>query len=817
MEIGHRKLRKAATQMGENILRHEENATGDDETTQGTTQETTREILRIPDGEKASRTAALMMIWAAAQTHGAHAPSAAATLQHWEEIVTPGSPRRFLPIIPVALRIARSMPEKLLERVLKTAREAIPHADARNIGREIQELAPKRRQLAVYHTTPESAAMMAHLAIPPDQDWGDPGAAAQYRVADYACGTGELLTAAYRRVRELHQRAGGDPSAIHQSVMSGSMTGMDILPASACMTAANLDALEDSPREPGGATLVVPLGMREPGEPGRKRGRPGKSSISLGSLDLLDREAAGQKALSPIGRGAWAQNGIRMEHGSQDLVIMNPPFTRITSAEDLDLCLPGLGKRTRATEAELSLINGRLAELRRDTGGSNGNGLAFYFSHLADRMVKPGGTISMLLPASMLSAGGGNPAPSARRGEPQGWQVFRERIARNYRDVTVVGIAAYENQCSTFSDDTTIAEIMITARKLFPWETPVGEACFATLSRQPQDEREAVRMARAIRENELELRGTLDRENRLMVGQEDVGNAVTDRLLGGETWPMGRTIRPGIIRAAREMENGMIRLDLPAPPVWIPMATISDIAHIGISEFDIRSILEDTPPDQGDFRVLKNHNAAVHRALETNAEHEMSIRPGRAKAREKLEKSESWLHLNDNYRYNSQPTAACLTPEPTLGGRGWPNVRLENQQYEKALAIWMNSTPGLVSHWAKSNHTQNGLGFLSMTQMKKLRVLDVTRLTPGQVELMSQIFDENRDTPMLPANEAWHDPVRQELDRRLLRDVLGLPRQALRSIEELRNQWCMEPTVMGRKGATAHRQADMAELTAMTG
>ena len=52
---------------------------------------------------------------------------------------------------------------------------------------------------------------------------------------------------------------------------------------------------------------------------------------------------------------------------------------------------------------------------------------------------------------------------------------------------------------------------------------------------------------------------------------------------------------------------------------------------------------------------------------------------------------------------------------------------------------------------------------------------------------------------MLPANEAYRDPVRQELDRALLVDVLGLPDSILDSLDALRASWCAEPTVHGGK------------------
>ena len=53
---------------------------------------------------------------------------------------------------------------------------------------------------------------------------------------------------------------------------------------------------------------------------------------------------------------------------------------------------------------------------------------------------------------------------------------------------------------------------------------------------------------------------------------------------------------------------------------------------------------------------------------------------------------------------------------------------------------------------------------------------------------------------MLPANEAYRDKVRQELDRRLMTQVLELDGSAVEQLGILRRQWCREPTVVGTKG-----------------
>ncbi len=69
-----------------------------------------------------------------------------------------------------------------------------------------------------------------------------------------------------------------------------------------------------------------------------------------------------------------------------------------------------------------------------------------------------------------------------------------------------------------------------------------------------------------------------------------------------------------------------------------------------------------------------------------------------------------------------------------------------------------------------------------------------------------------KELPLLPANEAWRDRIRAEMDRRVLEGVLALDERATESVRSLCNHWCQEPTVQGRKGGVVKRQPDMIEL-----
>ena len=91
-------------------------------------------------------------------------------------------------------------------------------------GTVFQRLIADRQTLATYYTRPESTTLAAFLAVPEDLNWSDPETLKNYRIADYACGSGGLVLAAYRRARELHRNHGGDPDAVHAHMMENSLT-----------------------------------------------------------------------------------------------------------------------------------------------------------------------------------------------------------------------------------------------------------------------------------------------------------------------------------------------------------------------------------------------------------------------------------------------------------------------------------------------------------------------------------------------------------------------------------------------------------------
>ena len=193
-------------------------------------------------------------------------------------------------------------------------------------------------------------------------------------------------------------------------------------------------------------------------------------------------------------------------------------------------------------------------------------------------------------------------------------------------------------------------------------------------------------------------------------------------------------------------------------------------------------------------------DAGRERRLVVEPDSRGEVREGRTKKAESAWNTATRLHFNRDFRLNSQSLAACLTPEAAIGGTAWPNFRVEgDRRREEALALWANTTPGLISFWWVGTRQQQGRARLTISQLPALPALDVRTLDDGQLEQAERLFAEFAERDFLPANEAYRDQTRQALDRAVLCGLLGLPDSILQPLEALRLQWCEEPSVHGGK------------------
>ena len=326
---------------------------------------------------------------------------------------------------------------------------------------------------------------------------------------------------------------------------------------------------------------------------------------------------------------------------------------------------------------------------------------------------------------------------------------------------------------------------------------------WVNLSRRPAGIPEAVEIARAVEAID-EDRPT----GRLQIGDDTVGCFVR---AGIDDGGCAQVFETDVIEAALALARGQMRLagmaDIPLPVSGLGELGSAGPYHLDVRSggttargpFEIESLTEGTATS---YPVLWRHRAGRERRLVVAPDSQGRVVPGKRHKAIEIWETSTRLHLNSDFQLNSQSLGACLTPKPAIGGRAWPSFLLDDRSFERATALWCATTLGLIAHWWVGSRQQQGRSNLSVGRLVELPVLDCRALTSELLDALDAAFDRFASDDLLPANEAYRDPVRAELDEAVLCGALGLPEEILGSLSILREQWCSEPTVHGGK-ATA--------------
>lgn len=748
----------------------------------------------------------------------------------------------FWPIFHVAKELLMEIPapaaSPMLEAMAKTADgiiDAIRHNDI--AGTLFQKLIADRKTLKTYYTSPAATTLIAHLAIPDNLDWADPETLKSYTIADYACGSGGIMLAAYQRARELHRLHGGNPDSLHAHMMAESLTACDIMPAGVHLTASLLSSVAPTTPYIGTRCVLFPFGGQrktdkkgnllkdKDGNPIKETDGKGNPIVQVGSLKLLDlAQTRFQAVLPPDEQTALDAKGTRnnievdIAPLSQSLVAMNPPFTKPTkhaprNSDNIDPKNPAFAAFD-TTDAEQEAMKNLIDKLGKNTISDGNAGLGTHFTAIANNMVKSDGHIALILPTAAMLGGSYDPK-KGKRGQTYSWQKLRNLVCDNYNQITVVSIAQPREKDSAFSADSDFADCMVVARRNAPGKLSDQTAHFVNLNAVPESKLAAQETARAIRDA---IRRTTKTGswNNINIGDDRIGFVSKEIVQRNRRWTTVRMANPTLIERLRELTTGTMRLPQGAGGVNIEMTTVGKIAKVGLVHRDItgrpnspfRKI--DGYRSDDEYPMLWNHYPlSKKQQAGKDPQKTLLVRPDshgevRGNRHEKAENmwlaNATHLHINYKFRFNANSITAAYTSQKSLGGAMWPTLKMQTADMEKALCVWLNSTLGIALYWLESDRGQDGRGGTTITAIPVIPVLDVPKLDDAQIAAAAKIFDDLHLQELLPANEAWRDSVRQELDRRLFTEVLSLNESHVERLDILRRQWCKEPTVTSAKG-----------------
>ncbi|MBE3112185.1 MAG: hypothetical protein IMZ46_17050, partial [Acidobacteria bacterium] len=204
-------------------------------------------------------------------------------------------------------------------------------------------------------------------------------------------------------------------------------------------------------------------------------GKQPDGRIALGSLDLLypqgsfDIVAITAKAAGGLGESE-RQTWMALPHSSFDLVITNPPFVRDTGHEGKKIGVPNPMFAAFNIQAKDQKQMAKTVRYLTEGTSAHGNaGEASIFLVLADRKLKQGATLALVMPLSLLSG--------------EAWEESRRMLTDRYSELVLVSIAAAADNEMSFSADTDMGECLMVGRKATSLDF---RASFVVLDKRPR-------------------------------------------------------------------------------------------------------------------------------------------------------------------------------------------------------------------------------------------------------------------------------------------------------------------------------------------
>ena len=413
-------------------------------------------------------------------------------------------------------------------------------------------------------------------------------------------------------------------------------------------------------------------------------------------------------------------------------------------------------------------------------------------------MLKRNGKMAFVLPVTAITG--------------SSWQKVRKMWAEEYHDILVITIANAATENCAFSADTNMAECLVIATKGKSKNTE--RAIFVCLERCPNGELEAQEIARVIYEvNDVhQLEDGINRGNPIHIGDDVIGFAISAPLTSGAVgWPISRIRDVTTIQSAYQLANGKLQFPRQKAAIDLPICLLLDVAQFGADHRDIHDPgkrgafdIEEGCPETAEYPCLWHLNSKAQRSVIVSPDAHAFIRPhAEAKAREILARN-SRVHFNIDLRFNSHSLLVAFTEQEAIGVDSMPNVVFKEKQiYDYVWTLWGNSTLGLLCYWLICGKQQAGRGRSSKAALDLMSTLDVRQLSAKVLTNAERIFDSLKHQQMLPFNQMDADPVRHELDRLLLSEVLGITETERPDVHEglalLRKMLCQEPSIHGGK------------------
>lgn len=643
------------------------------------------------------------------------------------------------------------------------------------MGRIYHWLLHHAKYLGTYYTSTSAATLLLKLAFAhswPGKDFGSPKNLAEFVVSDLACGTGTLLMAAAQaltdqfivtRVKTGRSIKETDLKHLHETLMENVLYGYDVLPSAVHLTASTLGMLAPNVTYRKMNLYVMPMGVE-----GRTK--------RLGSLDFIGHSRVSTQLALDNSQMEAKQTGVTAEHytvaevPTLDLCVMNPPFVRSVGGNLLFGSLP---------DDEREKLQAELKKRAKDLPASITAGLGSVFMAIADKHLRVGGRMAFILPVALATG--------------EAWGASRKLIADGYH--LEMAIVSHDAERPNFSENTDLSEILFIARKRKKNEPP-GDTTFVNLWHNPRTIYEAMDVADRIRE-------LIDEG----FGEDGIGSVrgVDGRKLaelirlppthGEAQWIGVQFAQAQTLRAAVLLGQG--NLAIPGQrAVALPMCKLGELGSLGYDRRDIHDAFVVSETDWSPYPAFWNHDAKAVTSIGQKPNSWLVARSMAAEDRKlkdaaAVAESAGRILLAERLRTTTHRVLAVGFDEPVLGNTWWAFKSALAPEQEKALLLWLNSTPSLLIFLSRRVTTDVAWMQVKKPQWAAMPVLDVRNLSAQTLGVLAQSYDALCGRELLALAKLDTDPVRSEIDA-ALSAALGLP-----DMRPLRQLMAREPGLTG--------------------
>ena len=636
----------------------------------------------------------------------------------------------YAPVFEPALKIVETLPDlpavkKAIYRIVDRANsvaDSLGELGYDHSGPLYHKILGTAKSDSANYTDNVSAIMLARLTFSENFiDWHDRDKIKQLRVIDPACGTGTLLMAALKTIKdrmECDKLDDESNDAVHRWLVEDVLRGMDINRHAVQLAACNL-TLGSPTVEYKNMNLYT---MKHGPQPGSDTVKAGSAEILLATSSRDTMKAFVQPMRSVVDLQAKHVDNAKQRESlleGLDVVIMNPPFgSNVSRSRKFP---PNVVKRMQKNE---SVIREKLKQRDKAAGEAiNSNSISTFFTPLADRLLNPkSGTLAKVMPVTACINASG--------------LTERKFLADRFHIECV--ITSHDPKHVNFSYKTDIYECLMICRRHDGGDKPPTK--FVSLRKMPKNAKEAIDAADAIAN-----------DNAITSSNEEILSSMC-------RWPAER-VDAGDWTPVQWYDDKMAETihNLESSPLLEPIKSRYAIGPAGRRTHDAYKICEQDEPDA--VKIFDSISSELRKTIYGEPESWHKPKPDKKRMAESYWKQRSGLLVAQRINTVSGRLTALYSDTPSIG-KGWVPVGIKDEYLAKALAVWWNSTPTRMMLF---NRRANTLTYpkWSLEHLGEIRIPKPDN--PGW-SVLHDAYEKVCNEDLLPMGKAIEDPARVVID-----------------------------------------------------